>query len=354
MPGPARPPFALNLIMVLYLFWGDDDFALTKAVSALKDKSLDADWASFNFERINADQPEGALAALTQAMTPPFGMGKRFIWLAEPPFLQQASEAVTQELERTLPQLLDSSVLVITGKKKPNGRLKSTKLLQKHGEVKEFSAISPWKTDQITDKVRQAAKEVGVRLTRASGELLVEAVGNNTRQLYNELEKLRLFGSGTVAEGQLDGHAEAEPLDLETVAGLITTSTQSSLQLASAIRMGDTGKALELVADLLGRNEPALRIVATLVGQFRTWLWVRVMTEAGERDEKAIAQAAGIGNPKRIYFLRQEINGLSQPQLLQAMPVLLSLESEIKIGRNPEATLQTKVIELCQICRGRR
>ena len=347
--------------MVLYLFWGDDDFALTKAVIALQETSLNPDWASFNFERINADQPEGALAALTQAMTPPFGMGKRFIWLAEPPFLQQASEAVTQELERTLPQLLDSSVLVITGKKKPNGRLKSTKLLQKHGEVKEFTSIPPWKTDQITEKVRQAAKEVGVRLTRASGEFLVEAVGNNTRQLYNELEKLRLFGNGTVTSGtvtdtpgQQSGDGQAEPLDLETVAGLITTSTQSSLQLASAIRMGDTSKALELVADLLGRNEPALRIVATLVGQFRTWLWVRVMTEAGERDEKAIAQAAGIGNPKRIYFLRQEINGLSQPQLLQAMPVLLSLESDIKIGRDPEATLQTKVIELCQICRGRR
>ncbi len=341
--------------MVLYLFWGDDDFALTKAVTALKDKSLNADWASFNFERINADQPEGALAALTQAMTPPFGMGQRFIWLVEPPFLQQASDVVTQELERTLPQLLDSSVLVITGQKKPNGRLKSTKLLQKYAEVKEFSAIPPWKTDQITDKVRQAAKEVGVRLTRASGEFLVEAVGNNTRQLYNELEKLRLFGNGTVTgEQPSDRQTDAEPLDLETVAGLITTSTQSSLQLASAIRMGDTGKALELVADLLGRNEPALRIVATLVGQFRTWLWVRVMTEAGERDEKAIAQAAGVGNPKRIYFLRQEINGLSQPQLLQAMPVLLSLESEIKIGREAEATLQTKVIELCQICRGRR
>ncbi len=339
--------------MVLDLYWGDDDFALNKAVTALKDKALDASWASFNFERIAAEQPEGALAGLTQAMTPPFGMGKRFIWLDEPPFLQQASETVTQELERTLPQLLDSSVLIITSKKKPNGRLKSTKLLQKHAEVKEFSAIPPWKTDQITDKVRQAAKEVGVRLTRASGEFLVEAVGNNTRQLYNELEKLRLFGNGRVRDRNASEDGETEPLELETVAGLITTNTQSSLQLASAIRMGDTGKALELVADLLGRNEPPLRIVATLVGQFRTWLWVRVMTEAGERDEKAIAQAAGIGNPKRIYFLRQEISSLSQPQLLKAMPVLLSLESEIKIGREAEATLQTKVIELCQICRGR-
>lgn len=332
--------------MALYLYWGDDDFALGQAALALKSQSLEPDWASFNLDRIPADQPDGALAALTQAMTPPFGLGKRFIWLLEPPFLQQASDSVTQELERTLPQLLESSVLLISSGKKPNGRLKSTKLLQKYAEVKEFSAIPPWKTDQITDRVRQAAQQVGVKLSRASGEFLVEAVGNNSRQLYNELEKLRLYSSGTQGD-------RARPLELEVVAGLVTTSTQSSLQLASAIRIGDTAKALELIADLLGRNEPVLRIVATLVGQFRTWLWVRVMVEAGERDEAAIASAAGVANPKRIYFLRQEISNLSQAQLLRAMPLLLALEAGIKQGQEPEATLQTKVIELCALCRDR-
>lgn len=267
---------------------------------------------------------------------------------------------MTQELTRSLPQLLDSSVLIITSSKKPNGRLKSTKLLQGKAEVREFSPPSPWQTEQIAEQVRRAAKEVGVRLSRASGEFLVEAVGNNSRQLYNELEKLRLFAGATAgpaagpAAGPVAGQTDAAPLDLETVASLVTTSTQSSLQLASAIRMGDGAKALELVADLLGRNEPPLRIVATLIGQFRTWLWVRVMVDGGERDEKAIAQAAGIGNPKRIYFLRQDISSLSQGQLLQAMPLLLALESDLKLGREAQATLQTKVIELCELCRGRR
>jgi len=52
------------------------------------------------------------------------------------------------------------------------------------------------------------------------------------------------------------------------------------LHLAAAIRVGDAAKALALIAQLLSRNEPALRI--TLIGQFRTWLWVKLMTEAGE------------------------------------------------------------------------
>jgi DNA polymerase-3 subunit delta len=78
--------------------------------------------------------------------------------------------------------------------------------------------------------------------------------------------------------------------------------------LAAAIRAGDTATALALVAELISRNEPALRIVATLIGQFRTWLWVKLMMDTGQGSSKGenalrlIAQAAEISNPKRIYF----------------------------------------------------
>lgn len=246
---------------------------------------------------------------------------------------------MSEELARSLPQIPDTTALVMTHSSKPNGRFKATKLLQKHAEIREFPAIPPWKPELMGDRVREVAQELGLRLTRDCGEFLVEAVGSNTRQLYNELEKLRLFASSS---DQL--------ISLETAAMLVNTSTQNSLQLASAIRQGDVGKALELVADLLGRNEPALKISATLVGQFRTWLWVRLMLDGGERDNRAIATAAGIGNPNRIYFLQKEIAHLSQAKLLQTLPLLLELESSLKLGKDELATLQTQVIRLCRLC----
>lgn len=304
--------------MALHIYWGEDDFALLQAIEALKQETLDPTWESFNFERIPPDYPEGAIHALTQAMTPPFGMGKRLIWLDNPPLLQQCSEDLYQELERTLPQLPDSTELLMSSGKKPNGRLKSTKFLTKQGKIREFALLPPWKTELIENQVRQAAKAIGVKLSRSAGEYLVEAVGNNTRQLHSELEKLKLFAGD-----------RSEPLDLEVVSSLVTTSTQNSLQLASALRSGDVTRALGLLSDLINRNEPPLRIVATLVGQFRTWLWVKVMVEAGERDDKAIAAAAEVGNPKRVYFLQQEIRNLSQRQLLQCLPVLQELEPEL-------------------------
>ncbi len=84
-------------------------------------------------------------------------------------------------------------------------------------------------------------------------------------------------------------HGSNKPLDVDTVTKLVRNTTQNSLQLAAAIRIGDTAKALATLADMINASEPGLRIVATLIGQFRTWLWVKIMIESGERNQQAIA-----------------------------------------------------------------
>ncbi len=138
-------------------------------------------------------------------------------------------------------------------------------------------------------------------------------------------------------------------LDVDSVSSLVNSNTENSLQLAAAIRTGKQSRALKLVGELINRNEPALRIVATLIGQFRTWAIVKLMIVKGEKDEKVIAKAAEISNPKRIYFLRQEIQSISSPKLLATFPILLELEFSLKRGGQPLSSLQTKIIELCQI-----
>jgi DNA polymerase-3 subunit delta len=232
----------------------------------------------------------------------------------------------------------EESVLLLTTSQRPDGRLKSTKLLQKHAHIREFPLIPPWKTEQLVQLVQSSSEKVGVKLTQRSAELLAHSVGNDTRQLFNELEKLRIYAGDS-----------AKPLDESTVASLVTSNTQNSLQLATAILHRDGAKALELVADLINKNEPPLRIVATIIGQFRTWLWVKLMVNEGERDSKAIAAAAEVSNPKRIYFLTREVQSLSLTQLTSTLRVLLELEVSLKRGADPLSTLQTKVIELCQI-----
>ena len=326
--------------MAIYFFWGADDFARERAIAKLQHKTLDEAWASFNFDKIpnTAEDPVGQ--ALAQALTPPFGAGQRLVWLMDTTLGQRCSKETLAQLEQTLPKIPDTTVLLLTSKNKLDGRLKSTKLLQKHAKIQEFSPIPPWKTDALVKTVRQTAGEMEVQLTSEAAEALAIAVGNQTRQLYGELEKLKLF----------TGNTTNQPITLDTVNALVSTSTQNSLVLAAAIREGQTPKALGIIADLMARNEAPLRIVATLVGQFRTWLWVKAMMAQGERDDRAIAKAAEVGNPKRLYFLKKELQSLSVDTLERAMVLLLDLEFSLKRGGHPLETLQTKTIELCETC----
>jgi DNA polymerase III subunit delta len=326
--------------MGIHFYWGEDSFAIAQAVKALQKKTLDPDWESFNFDKIPPEQSDGVTQALNQAMTPPFGAGNRLVWLMETSLAQRCPEDLLSELSRTLPAIPDSTTLLLTSTSKPDGRLKSTKLFQKHAEIQEFSPIPPWKTELLSRKVQQVAQEIGVKLSPPAVEYLIEAVGNNTRQLYSELEKIRLFAG-----------EPKKPLSVDAIAPLVTASAQNSLKLLAAIRQGQTDKALELVADLMRQNEPALRIVSTLVGQFRLRLWIKLMLDSGERDDTAIAKAADLNNPKQLYFLKQELASVRLKQLQETLPILLDLEFSLKRSADEVLILQTKVIELCAIFR---
>ncbi|NJP09393.1 MAG: DNA polymerase III subunit delta [Leptolyngbyaceae cyanobacterium RU_5_1] len=325
--------------MPVYLYWGNDDVAIAQAVTTLRQQLLDPAWESFNFNKISSDQPDAIIQSLNQVMTSPFGSGSRLVWLSDTTLCQRCPDEVLTELERTLPSLPETSVLLITSRTKPDGRLKSTKLLQKHADIREFALIPPWKTELLVKQVQRVAQELGVRLTPAAVDLLAESVGNNTRQLYSELEKLRLYAGNS-----------NRPLDESAIALLVTASTQNTLKLAAAIRQGQVAAALELVAELLRQNEPALVIVRGLIGQFRRWIWVKLMVESRERDERVIAAAVELENPKRLYFLKQEVQSLSLSALLKTLPTLLELEVSLKRSADELSTLQTKVVELCQLC----
>lgn len=327
--------------MPIYFFWGADEFRLKKAVASLRDRALDPNWATFNYDRIPPDDADGPMKALNQSVTPPFGLGQRFVWLSDTTIGQRCPEEVMAEMTRTLPVVPDATVLLLTSVNKPDGRLKSTKLLNKHAEVREFATIAPWQTDQLIGQVKRVAQEMNLRLKPQSAELLAEAVGADTRRLYNEVEKLSLYWST-----KRDGASQTEPLPPEVVTRLVAVSTQTSFQLSEALIAGRADQALSLVHDLLANNEPALRVVATLVGQFRRWLWVSLLSAGGERDTRAIAKAAEINNPKRVYILQKQIRGCSPTQLHRALALLLDLEFKLKRGAPNEITLQTKMIEI--------
>lgn len=322
--------------MPVYLFWGDDDAAVTRAARELRDRVVAPEWRAFNAETFDGTAAAAIADAIAAALTPPFGCGDRLVWLANTDICQRCPDDLLADLERTLPQLPATTVLLLTSPKKPDGRLKVTKLLRRHAEVREFALIPPWKTDQLLERARGDARALDLDLPEPALERLVAAVGNDTRQLARELEKLCLYSRDC-------------PLTVAAIDSLVTATSQTSFQLADAIRTADTSRALALVAELLARNEPPLRLVAALVSRFRTWLRVALAVQTGARDD-SVARTAEIGNPKRVYFLKREVRDLRPDQLQTALALLLDLDLALKRGGDPLSTLQISTIALCRTC----
>jgi DNA polymerase III subunit delta len=320
--------------MTAYFFWGDDDYKIDRTVQKLKADLLDPMWLDFNYFKISPTTDLHIVEAFNQASSSPFGDGDRLTWIADSAIAQKCSDSLFLELERTLKHLPANSHLVFTSSSKPDGRIKSTKTLQKLAKVQEFTLIPSWNTAAIAQLVKELAISEGVNLTNDGMDFLAEAVGGDARRLVMELQKLKLF-------------AKNVPLNAKAIAQLVNQTAHNSFQLATAIRLGQISQALTLLTELLNNNEAGLRICATLTTQFRTWLWVKVLQEAGERDDKAISTAAEISNPKRIYYFKQEVQHLQSQNLIKALSVLLQLELGLKRGANESAVLQTAVIELC-------
>ncbi|MFN3926532.1 MAG: DNA polymerase III subunit delta [Pseudanabaenaceae cyanobacterium] len=323
--------------MPSYFWWGEDDYQLQQAIDNLRRQVVDPHWQEFNLLEYSGGTEAEVIAGLATAMTPAFGAGGRLTWLSHTPIGQKCSEATLKELERTLPNLPKDSHLLFTATSKPDGRLAIAKLLQQYGEIKEFNPIPPWKTEAIVSAVSKRSAVMGVALSPLAVNYLAEAIGNDLRRLDMELKKLRLAYP-----------PPSPPLSIDHVKELVVASASTSVQLAHALRNGECDRALEILGELLRNNEAGLRICATLVGQFRTWVLVKLGLSAGERDDH-IAKLAELGNPKRVYFLKTEVQNHSLSQWLDTLPILLELESSLKRGGDELTAFTTAIYQICQL-----
>ena len=314
--------------MPIHLYWGDDEAARTRAVEALIAERTDPAWQSINLSRLDGSDAVQAGQALEEARTPPFGGGDRVVLLQRSPFCSQCPTELAQQLEANLELIPDNCHLLLVSPGKPDARLRTTKALQKlvkAGDATEKSFTLPaiWDGAGQVELVQRTALDLRLKLEPAAAEALSDAIGSDSARLASELEKLSLYvGSG-------------QPITAAAVAALVGSQATNSLQVGDALLAGRPAEAIALVEALLAANEPALRIVATLSGQIRGWLWVSLLDRQGEQDVNAIAKAAGIGNPKRIYVMRKQIRGREPKRFLQLLSQLLEVESALKRGSDP-------------------
>ena len=317
--------------MPIHLLWGDDEAARNRASEALVEQLVDPAWSAINLSRLDGNDTGQAAQALEEARTPPFGSGARVVVLQRSPFCNQCPAELAEQLESNLELIPPDCHLLLVNPAKPDGRLRTTKALQKlvkagSATEKSFQLPAVWDGAGQLELMHRTAAELGLKLEPAAAEALAEAIGSDSARLASELEKLSLFA----ASG-----GQPAPITLAAVQALVGGQSTNALAVGDALLAGRAADAIALVDALLAANEPALRIVAALTSQIRGWLWVALLDQKGEQDVNAIAKAAGIGNPKRIYVMRKQIRGKRSASFLRLLSQLLDVEAALKRGSDP-------------------
>ncbi|MBW4480876.1 MAG: DNA polymerase III subunit delta [Tolypothrix brevis GSE-NOS-MK-07-07A] len=297
---------------MIVLLTGDDQHAIQEQLNQYK-AEIDAQWLTLCYHRFPADRLDQAISvARTRSLTG----GKKLV-IVENCHLKQWGDTELETLQQ-LVQVPEFTILVFVATN-VDKRLKIYKHIVKYAKLFEFPLIPPWRTDLIEKAIAIQAKKIKLVLSKNAVEYLAEAIGNDMTRAATELRKLYIYGNG-------------RQLELAEVKELVPCQTQNSLQLASAIRQGESNQVLHLLDDLLSRSEPLMVIVATLLTQFRTWLWVKSAIVSGIKKDSELAQLCSISNPNRIYYLRQEVANTSINALAKAVTMMLDLEMSIKRG----------------------
>ena len=175
------------------------------------------------------------------------------------------------------------------------------------------------------------SKRIGCVCTPSAINELVKRVGNKSRRIHAELQKLK----ASVAPN---------PIEAKHVESLVNDEIGNAINLANACRQRDILKANSILKIMDAGNHNPAATLATLITYFKNWL----ITKEGlinQITDGEIAQNLSLRNLNRIYYLKREVEGCSIGVLKEQYLILL----QASINQYPtQQTLVNTIIKLSQ------
>ncbi len=312
---------------VVYLFHGDDEYAIAQEVAGMEKKMGDPVTAAMNSSRLDGrnlslDELQTAAAAM------PF-LGERRLVVVSNLVGSLTTPALQGKLIKLLEKLPPTTRLVLvenhtlaekssskSGEEKSHWLLAWAKQAPQHAYIKHFAlrtghALATW--------IQEQARLAGGSFTPAAAELLADLAGDDPRLAHQEIRKLLAYVN------------YQRPVEAEDVSHLTPdASLVENFALANALRERDPRKALRILCKELGETEPVL-LLGSIARQFRVLLCARDVLDRGG-DIHAIANELKIkeGYAKHLF---QQAQKLTSAELVDIYHRLLEIDEAIKTGQ---------------------
>lgn len=223
--------------------------------------------------------------------------------------------------------------LIIFAEGKLDSKRRLVKLLKRDAKV--FDAIEA-KEQELRQYFQKWSQKQGLQFVGQSFENLLIKSGFQ----FSEIQKNLLF---------LQSYKEDSVIEEEDIVNAIPKTLQDNIfDLTQFILTKKMDQARDLVRDLTLQGEDEIKLIAVMLGQFRTFTQVKILSESGQ-TESQIASSLGsfLGrnpNPYQIKFALRDSRGLSLSFLKQAISYLIETDYQIKTGLYEKSFLFEKAL----------
>lgn len=310
---------------VVYIFHGDDEFAIGESLTGILAQMGDPATAEMNTSYLEGRSLKlDELVRATRAM--PFLSDRRLVVLRDPLGGLKGSKA-RDKFKNILENVPPSTALVIQiskplvdarGRRGGKSHWLEKWAAEQDGKafVREFALP---KGPQMANWIRHQAKERNGEFSHPAAALLGTFVGEDPRLAAQEIDKLLAY---------VNYQRPVEPDDVEY---LVAYAGETSVfDMVDALGARNGREALRLLHRLLEQDEP-LRLYGMVIRQFRMLLLTRSMLDAGSRETE-IASALKTP-PFVVRKLMGQVRNFSLPQLEAIYHKLLDIDEAIKTGK---------------------
>lgn len=315
---------------VIYLFYGDDEFAISEAVKTLKAKLGDPSTASLNISTM-----EGLSFSIeefeTASRSAPFLADRRLIIVNNPLAFTQVGSNREKFLallasvpEHNAVVLVENTPLLTYAQKRSGKEHWLEAWCQSQGErayIHEF--ILPG-GNQMSSWIMDRASKSGGQFETAAAQHLASMVGDDSRQADQEIIKLLTYVN------------YERPVEVADVSLLTTVLQEGDIfELVDALGTRQRAAAVRVFHRLLADREP-LGIFSMIVRQFRLLILAREILDSGGGESevsRTLSPKPFNLHPFVARKITHQARQFSMGQLENIYNLLLDMDIDTKSGK---------------------
>ncbi|HNS22976.1 MAG TPA: DNA polymerase III subunit delta [Sedimentisphaerales bacterium] len=278
----------------IYVIAGKDESLVGARAQELVDELLDSQQRMTALLSVEGDEAVVS-EVLDELKTVPFLADKRVVLVrGADGFVSRHREI----LERYFEKPASTGVLVLAVSSW-DARTRLSKMLPKVGSLITMEAPPKWKLPE--HMVHYAATKHKIKLNRDAAEMLVELIGEELAQLYNELEKLVLFAR------------DEKVIRADHVESLIGHQRIfGAFEVIDAMMGGNTGQAVTRLRNMFEQDKSAeYSVVGAFAFHLRRMFQAKTLLEKRTSPE-IIAKQLRVGFHRDRFFAQLQRTTLSQ------------------------------------------